>query len=275
MSTRALDASWLAWLEENLARGCNPVELVDILRKNDFSLKSVKDAMGDRFPVQREPLAAASERSYQAIASPALVRNPRAKKVETNLLQIYTIDDFVSPAECAALVQIISENLRPSTVTTDEKDKTFRTSTTCDLSNLDRRIVGAIDERIGYTLGIRPEYSELTQAQRYDVGQQFKAHTDFFEPGTKEYMQFGGPRGNRTWTFMVYLNDGMTGGGTKFWRIGRVFEPKLGQAVVWNNLHADGTVNRDSIHSGEPVLSGHKIIITKWFREIGSGPMFY
>ena len=37
----------------------------------------------------------------------------------------------------------------------------------------------------------------------------------------------------------------------------------------------DGTPNAATLHSGEPVTSGHKIIITKWFRELGSGPMFY
>ena len=44
-----------------------------------------------------------------------------------------------------------------------------------------------IDEKICKTLGIRPEYSEGIQAQRYDVGQQFKAHSDYFEPDTNVY----------------------------------------------------------------------------------------
>ena len=73
-----------------------------------------------------------------------------------------------------------------------------------------------IDDKICKTLGIRPEYSEGIQAQRYDVGQQFKPHWDCFEPGTREYLRFAGTRGNRTWSFMVYLNEGMEGGGTRF-----------------------------------------------------------
>ncbi|MEJ1965396.1 MAG: 2OG-Fe(II) oxygenase [Gammaproteobacteria bacterium] len=100
-----------------------------------------------------------------------------------------------------------------------------------------------IDSKIAKTMGIRLEYSEGIQAQRYDIGQQFKAHTDFFEPGTPEYARFGAERGNRTWTFMVYLNDGMSGGGTKFFAIGHTFLPKKGQAVLWNNLNPDGTPN--------------------------------
>jgi prolyl 4-hydroxylase len=74
---------------------------------------------------------------------------------------------------------------------------------------------------------------------------------------------------------MVYLNDGMGGGGTKFFAIDHTFVPKKGQAVIWNNLNPDGTPNAATLHSGEPVTAGHKLIITKWFRELGSGPMFY
>jgi prolyl 4-hydroxylase len=131
------------------------------------------------------------------------------------------------------------------------------------------------DRKISRTLGIRLPYSEGIQAQRYDIGQQFKAHTDYFEPGTGEYSKFADDRGNRTWTFMVYLNEGMGGGGTKFFAIDRTFLPKKGQAVIWNNLNPDGTPNAATKHSGEPVTAGHKIIITKWFRELGSGPMFH
>ncbi len=74
---------------------------------------------------------------------------------------------------------------------------------------------------------------------------------------------------------MVYLNDVEAGGETRFFAIDHAFGPVKGTAVIWNNLHADGTVNPDTLHAGMPVLAGHKIIITKWFRERGLGPMRY
>jgi prolyl 4-hydroxylase len=51
--------------------------------------------------------------------------------------------------------------------------------------------------------------------------------------------------------------------------------PKKGRALIWNNLNPDGTPNPATFHSGERVTSGHKIIVTKWFRERGHRPMFY
>ncbi len=73
---------------------------------------------------------------------------------------------------------------------------------------------------------------------------------------------------------MVYLNNVEAGGGTRFFEINHTFMPAKGQAVAWNNLREDGTVNPDTAHAGTPVDAGHKMIITKWFRERGTGPMF-
>lgn len=74
---------------------------------------------------------------------------------------------------------------------------------------------------------------------------------------------------------MVYLNDVESGAGANFPAIGHTFTPTKGRVVIWNNLRPDGTVNSDTLHAGTPMASGHKIIITKWFRERGNGPMFY
>ena len=70
---------------------------------------------------------------------------------------------------------------------------------------------------------------------------------------------------------MVYLNEGMVGGGTRFTELGLTFQPKTGMALLWNNLNADGSPNPATMHCGEPVISGHKIIITKWFRVTATG----
>eukprot|EP01129_Flabellula_baltica_P011925 TRINITY_DN5308_c0_g1_i2.p1 TRINITY_DN5308_c0_g1~~TRINITY_DN5308_c0_g1_i2.p1 ORF type:complete len:270 (+),score=56.72 TRINITY_DN5308_c0_g1_i2:668-1477(+) len=72
--------------------------------------------------------------------------------------------------------------------------------------------------------------------------------------------------GQRTWTFMIYLNDVEEGGETEFTEIGEVFTPQKGRAVIWNSLLPDGTPNYHSMHKGSPVIKGEKAIITKWFR---------
>jgi prolyl 4-hydroxylase len=276
---QVIDIAWQNWLRENVQRGCDPEQLLQTLLDHGFSEASIVQTLTEMSKrAEAEGTAEGEPRlDYDAIANPSLLRRPPAtlQPIEPEVLQLFTLDDFLSDAECDAIVAITNRHLRPSTVTVENGDKYYRTSRTCDLSLIKDPQVAALDLKIALTLGIRPAYSEGIQAQRYDVGQEFKRHTDYFEPGTPEYARFAAERGNRTWTFMVYLNDGMEGGGTRFFAIDRVFQPKKGQAVIWNNLYRDGTPNPDTLHSGEPVTAGHKIIITKWFRENGSGEMFF
>jgi prolyl 4-hydroxylase len=281
VSSKRLDESWTAWLRENIGRGCNPEELLGILLTNAFEIGSIRNAMGTHYPAQ-SPLALTAENRKPDPVDRATIASPwitlpesGAKRFESDRLQLYTLEAFLSHAECDALVAVINRYLRSSTVTIESSDKAYRTSRTSDLSLLNSDLVARIDEKIARTVGIHPSYSEGIQAQRYEAGGQFKQHTDYFEPGTAEYRQHAGARGNRTWTFMVYLNDAEAGGATRFLAIDQAFLPVKGTALAWNNLRADGTVNPDTLHAGEPVMVGHKIIITKWFRERGAGAMRY
>jgi prolyl 4-hydroxylase len=274
---RKLDGTWPAWLQENLERRCDPEQLLAILLKNGFSLVSIRDHMGTAFPVHSALAGgmpgADPEADYAAISAVALTRAHRP--VMTPLLQLYMLEGFLSVAECDRITDIAMKHLRPSTVTTGARDKGYRTSSTSDLSLLKDKDIAAIDEKIARALGIRLPYSEGIQAQLYQAGQEFRQHTDYFQPGSQEYADYAGQRGQRTWTFMVYLNDGMAGGGTKFFAPNLVVTPQKGMALAWNNLYEDGAPNPDTLHSGQPVELGHKIIITKWFRDRGYGPMFY
>jgi prolyl 4-hydroxylase len=217
-----------------------------------------------------------------ALAHRAMQRLPLLKRAPPNLHRIdnphfdlFTLDDFLSPKECARVIALSRHHLRPSSLGYATDDAGFRTSQSADLSHLKSPVALALDAKICKTVGIRAEYSEGIQAQRYDVGQQFKPHWDSLEPGTDHYERLAGVRGNRTWTFMVYLNDGFEGGATRFTRIDHAVTPKAGMALLWNNLTADGLRNDATMHCGEVVTRGHKIIITKWFRVHGDGPVFH
>ena len=128
-------------------------------------------------------------------------------KIETNKAEIYSIDNFLNHEESDELISLIKTRLRPSTIASSEgtDDQSYRTSKTCDLGNLDNAFLEDIDRRICSFLDIDHKFSEVIQGQFYEVGEEFKAHTDFFE---KDQMQeYGGARGQRTYTFMIYLND--------------------------------------------------------------------
>jgi prolyl 4-hydroxylase len=280
MTGRDLDASWQGWVRENLDRKCDPHEMLGILLQHGFDPGSIAAAMGPDFPAGSPLLgsqrtAVADHRALTERPPTFLARRPGLWRLPHDHTQLFTLNGFLAATECERLVDMIKTSLRPSTVTTEfPSDPYFRTSRTCDLSDLHDSFIEAVDVRISEAIGIRGSYGEGLQGQFYNPGEEFKAHTDFFEPGSTEYTQHAATRGNRTWTFMIYLNDVTQGGGTLFSRLGVQIQPRIGQAVIWNNLLANGSPNDLTLHAALPVGYGYKAVVTKWFREIGVGPMF-
>jgi len=191
---------------------------------------------------------------------------PGIQRVPTPRAELFQHKRFV-PADLAAeLVALIDAGRRPSTIADDNGDAYFRTSETCDLSPA-LPAVQQIEALITALSGIDPAYGEPLQGQRYAEGQEFKAHTDYFAPGGRDFQKFCAASGNRTWTFMIYLNDVAAGGATRFKLLDKTFQPELGKLLCWNNRLADGGVNHATLHHGMKVRKGVKYVITKWYRE--------
>ena len=188
------------------------------------------------------------------------------QRVPTPKLELYIRRNFMTPEECAGICALIDAERRPSTIADYNGDDLFRTSETCDLA-WDHPLVAAIDKRITDFAGIDPAHGEPMQGQRYAVGQEFKAHTDYFEPSGLDYQKFCAASGQRTWTIMIYLNEPEAGGATRFKAIDKIVQPETGKLLAWNNRRADGSVNPSTIHHGMKVRAGTKYVITKWFRE--------
>jgi prolyl 4-hydroxylase len=200
--------------------------------------------------------------------SPAerLAAAPGVQRVPTRELELFIIRDFLDEDACAALIERIDQNRRPSGIADDVGIANFRTSETCDLDWHDP-VVGEVDRKISELLGLSLATSEPIQGQRYAPGQEFKAHTDTFEPGGYDFYLHTAERGQRTWTAMVYLNEPENGGATRFKTIGKTIQPERGKLLAWNNLLADGRPNPATLHQGMKVRRGTKYIVTKWFRE--------
>lgn len=202
-----------------------------------------------------------------ADADPALIaRHQGVQRFPHRSLVLFQQKDFLSGEECARMIALIDAKRRPSTIADANGDYAFRTSETCDLDGADP-FVGMIDSRIAAYLGIDPAHGEPIQGQRYAIGQEFKAHTDYFEPGGPDFARFCSAAGNRTWTAMIYLNEPGAGGATRFTSVGKTIQPQTGKMLLWNNRKPDGAPNPDSIHHGMKVRAGTKYVITKWFRE--------
>ena len=195
-----------------------------------------------------------------------LVAAPGVQRVPSPKLHLFIKRHFLEAEECARIVELIEAQRRPSTLADDFGYEAFRTSETCDLDASDPA-VAAVDAKIIALTGLDPAYGEPMQGQRYAVGQEFKAHTDYFEPNGADYARYCSVAGQRTWTVMIYLNEPQAGGATRFKTIDKTVQPEAGKLLAWNNMRPDGSPNVNTLHHGMKVRSGVKYIVTKWFRE--------
>lgn len=181
-------------------------------------------------------------------------------------LTLFDRPGFLSGDLCARLIALIEKDRRPSTLADANGDNYFRTSETCDLAASDPA-VGDLEALLFALNRIDPAHGEPLQGQRYEVGQEFKPHTDYFEPTGVDYEQFCSVAGQRTWTFMVYLNEVEAGGATRFKVVDKIFRPEAGKLLCWDNHRPDGSLNPATLHHGMKVRKGVKYVITKWYRE--------
>ena len=247
---------WNKWIRDNLTKGVSKDELYHILVCNGHSDQLVRKEL-DYVDLEKEI-------NHSLWSQIKLVNS---KNIHNNL---YIIENFLEEDICDRLSELIKEKSVPSTITNkNEKDKNFRTSRTSHL-DVSLPIVKKTDKQICNYLSISTERSENIQGQYYLEGNEFKPHTDWFNSNRKEWKQYGEKLGQRTWTFMIYLNDVEDGGETVFPKYRVKIRPKKGRAVVWLNLLPDGKGDEDTLHCGTPVKKGEKLIITKWFRTRGT-----
>jgi len=259
----ALPANWKQWVLKALLSGTPAMQILKTLLENGFLFEDAKAVLGSNLPsTVSSPLNA---EFFKALAKPRFaLENVEVHGNDT--IQLYAIPHFLDDAVCQQVIDVAQNHFEPSTIAAKKGFESHRTSTTCQLTFLNDAVIGDVEQKIVSLLKLGIGENEVMQAQRYEVGQEFKQHTDYFEPGTEAYRQHAAKRGQRTWTCMIYLNDVIEGGETEFVTLQKCFTPQKGTALIWNNLLPSGTPNPMTLHHAHPVIKGKKFVITKWFR---------
>lgn len=160
-------------------------------------------------------------------------------------------------------------------------DHDYRISESAELKN-DDAVVQGIARRAMTLIGWRNNSTVLQplKVQRYGEGGFYSYHYDWIDSD---------PRfpGNRMSTFMVYMKDNCTGGGTNFPFLlppankawcrfivcegdededypGVTFKPRKGAAIFWENFASNGTPHLSTRHASLPVRSGEKVGLNIW-----------
>ena len=195
-----------------------------------------------------------------------LLDDPHIEARGGDKADLFLMPGLLTAQECRKLIAIIDSRIQPSVLFSEKVAPKGRTSSTHFFSQ-EMPETKALAAKIGTITGIEPIHAEPLQGQRYDVGQEFKPHCDWFNPDGQDYEKYCSVAGQRTWTFMVYLNEVESGGATRFKAIRKSFQPETGKLVCWNNRRPDLRPNPNTIHHGMKVRKGVKYVITKWYRE--------
>lgn len=194
-----------------------------------------------------------------------LAADPGVYHVPCERAEIFVLADFLSEAECGVLMAMIDSVARPSPVYDGPAAATYRSSYSGDVDPANS-FVAMIERRISDLMGIEQSWGETFQGQRYQPGQEFQGHYDWFDSSAEYWRKETLVGGQRSWTAMAWLNEVEEGGETRFSQLGIGFPPQAGSLLMWNNARPDGSPNPDVLHAGMPVVRGVKYVITKWFR---------
>lgn len=175
---------------------------------------------------------------------------------------ILVFDDFVSPAECARMLEEQTRGQWIDSVVANANGGAMsgggRYSDSLVLDGYSGRadaLLRNIERRLAHSVGIRPAHLEPWQITRYRRGDRYDYHVDC---GIRH------PSGERVRTILIVLEQPARGGATHFRALQRTVRPCAGRLIVWSNLLPNGRCNHAMIHAGRPVWQGRKTILTTW-----------
>ncbi|XP_021773888.1 probable prolyl 4-hydroxylase 4 [Chenopodium quinoa] len=197
----------------------------------------------------------------------------------------FVYEKFLTDEECDHLISIAKKELKRSAVADNESgDSQFsevRTSSGAFISNAKDDIVEHIEQKLAVWTFLPQENGEDIQVLRYEEGQKYEAHYDYFVD--KVNIARGG---HRYATVLMYLSDVMKGGETVFpnaelserqkaaiaanddlsecGKKGIAVKPKKGDALLFFSLSPNAVPDQMSLHGGCPVIEGEKWSATKW-----------
>lgn len=205
----------------------------------------------------------------------------------------YLFRNFLSPTECDHLMKLAQQELAPSTVVGDggtSVSSNIRTSAGMFLRKGQDRVVRRIEERIARASGTPEKNGEGIQILRYDKGQKYDPHYDYFHDKVNPAPKRGG---QRVATALIYLVDTEEGGETTFpnaklpehfeaveennpfasnvkrtdcAKRGIPVKSVRGDAILFFSMTSDGALDNGSLHGACPVVAGQKWTAVKWIR---------
>lgn len=185
--------------------------------------------------------------------------------------RVFYLWNILTPFECDYLMERAKDELKRSTVVDEasgtDTESAVRTSQGMFIPKTEPHpVLQFIQRKLSRVSYIPLEHAEDMQVLKYEVGEEYEPHFDYFDPATTHHnvLERGG---QRVATLLMFLNNVPKGGETIFPEVGIKIPPRQGNGVLFFNLTPDHQMDRLSRHGGAPVLEGEKWVATQWLRE--------
>ncbi len=207
--------------------------------------------------------------------SPAAARCTNRPECRPEVLsegpRIALLHDLFTATECQHLIATARPFLEPSRVVSEEgrnvKDDKRTSWEMRFYPESKDMLVWIYERRLARISETRPEQGEPLMILRYEPGQEYQTHVDYFDvslPGQRALVE---ANGQRMLTMLTYLSTVEAGGGTEFPELDLVVAPEPGATLAFYNVTAEGQPDPRSLHAGLPVEKGTKWLATRWVRD--------
>jgi len=204
----------------------------------------------------------------------AALQAPAAMAAETLLdaPRIVRSPGFMPAALCDYLAAQAAPLLRPAQIFDAASGQTrpdpYRQSMTAALPDgVMDLVLWAIKLRMAALAGGTFDQGEPLAVLLYRPGEQYRPHVDYLTEDGHAASTDLARRGQRIATSLVRLNQDFTDGDTVFPRLDIRWTGVRGDALGFANTDAAGQGDPMTLHAGEPVSSGMKILASLWLRQ--------
>lgn len=277
MIIRSFTPEWKLWIWSNIVSGFNRESLFNILLNYGFDYNLIKQELEqeptDTMVWQRQYSQQLLNEPFEVDILPLnkiLCDNALSYRVETNLVEMYRVPDFLRYDECDRIVELMD----PKCVKMRSKKDTPGRLTA--EMGIDDPFLNVINERISEYLKISPDMGDPVEFEKYVKGAEYKEHYDYFPVGNKAKANQAdlNNRGQREWSILIHLNNSEETSSRPFKHINTDINLAKGEALIWKNTYPSGKENPFTKHITLPT-EGDKFTLKKYFRagtaEIVSG----
>lgn len=187
--------------------------------------------------------------------------------------RVVRFERLAPDAVCAWLIERSRSRLERARVydSVNSRETTNETrsnsSASFDLASVDV-VQFLLQARMAAACHVPWTHMEAPTILHYAQGEEIRNHFDFVDPNAPNYAQLLREQGQRTITFLVYLNEDYQAGETDFPELGLSHRGHRGSALYFRNSHPDGKPDFRMVHAGRPPMCGEKWIVSQFVRSV-------